>query len=43
MKENFSIYSHKFYNKLIDEQKPNENNHKNILFEIATAYPNILS
>jgi hypothetical protein len=41
IRDNFNIYSFKFCNKLIDEQKPNENNHKNILFEIAVAYTDI--
>jgi hypothetical protein len=38
IKENFYIYSDKFCNELIDEQKPIENSHENIPFEIAIAY-----
>jgi hypothetical protein len=38
IKENFYIYMHNQNNKLIDEQKTNEDNHKNILFDVAMAY-----
>jgi hypothetical protein len=34
IKEKVYIYSYKRTNKLIDEQKAEENNHKNILFDI---------
>jgi hypothetical protein len=38
IKENFYIYLYKHNNTLIDEQKIDENNHSNILFDIAIQY-----
>jgi hypothetical protein len=38
IKENFYIYSNKHNSKLIDEEKAEENNHKNILFDIPIEY-----
>jgi hypothetical protein len=38
IKENLYIYSYKHNNKLIDEQKAEENNRKNMLFDVAIQY-----
>jgi hypothetical protein len=38
IKEHLYIYSYKRGNTLIDEQKIDENNHRNILFDIAIKY-----
>jgi hypothetical protein len=38
IKENFYIYLYKHNNTLIDEQKIDENNHSNILFDTAIQY-----
>jgi hypothetical protein len=38
IKENFYIYLYKHHKRITDDEKANENNHKNILFDTATEY-----
>jgi hypothetical protein len=35
IKDKYYIYLYKLYNKLIEQNKTDENNHKSILFDIA--------
>jgi hypothetical protein len=38
IKENFHIYIYKQQNKLIDEQRANEDDHANILYDTALTF-----